>query len=68
VQRVNRVLAAKGEVLRASRGQQMRRELGAWYIVDLNVGRIRTDYPSLELEAFARKLAARMDDSWRRPR
>jgi hypothetical protein len=59
-QRINRVLKAKGEVLRATRGLQRRQELGAWYVVDLNRGRIRTDYP-MNLEALARTLGALQD-------
>ena len=42
IQRLNRKLAAKGEVVKVARGERMRQELGDYYIIDFRMNGVIT--------------------------
>lgn len=54
VQRINRALSKEGEVLKASRGERARQDLGDYYIVTLS-GRAVLQ-KDIDIEKLARKL------------
>jgi hypothetical protein len=59
VARVNRRLQANGEMLKPARGEQVRAQVGDWYVLDVKAkGVVRED---VNLEAIARELGALKD-------
>ena len=60
IQRINRVLAKQDEMLKVTRGQRARADLGDWYVLDVQRNTVmRSNMSShLSLEDYGRKLGA----------
>ena len=54
LKRINRKLFKEGEMLRATRGDQWRNDLGDFYIVDLNRNTLVAQH--VDIEALSREL------------
>jgi hypothetical protein len=56
IQRINRSLRAKKQVVKATRGEPARTSFGAYYLLD--IGRWQVLKTNVDLEAFGRELGA----------
>jgi hypothetical protein len=54
IQRINRKIAADGEVLKTARGDRARLDLGAYYVIDVNRNFIASKH--VDPEAWGREL------------
>ena len=54
LQRINRALKKDGEMLKATRGERARQDLGDYYIIDLNLNAVL--HKDVDLESCGRDL------------
>lgn len=54
VQRINRKLAADGEILKASRGERARKDLGEYFVLNVRAGTVTK--PAADPEGLGRRL------------
>jgi hypothetical protein len=66
IQRINRALAPDDMVLKTSRNERMRLDVGDWYVVNTRINGIVQPYKHRDLEDIGRELGVLKD--WERVR